>query len=289
METRLKKILELSGIDLIPWAFGLLPKEEDQQTKKFEKTDLNGIEGQKLDEALLFAKDMLEKENARGETIEIKAQNLLGITGVATAFITGIVGLLPEKVTDLPGWQIIVTGIIYLFVVIALIMTILLAFRVIQVGDYKTATPSIDDIFFRSNLKIKDSKKKLLSAYIDSYKQNQQVHNNKATYLIGSQLWFRNAIMELFVLALMLAWDLFAIYPSSISPSVTITPHICPQASITAISPTTTLWFSATKSVEPTKTNSATPTFTIIPSPIQTITRTSVIIPNQASKISANP
>ncbi len=290
MATRLEIILEILGLDLIPWVIGLQPKDEYTQTRYSEiLAQLDGIEGKKLDEALLFAKDMLEKENTRGEAIEIKAQNLLGVTGVATAFITGITGLLPEKVTDLPTWQIIMTGVIYLFVVFTLIMTILLAFRVIRVGSYKTVTPDIDDVFSMSNVTIKDSKKNLLTTYIYSYKRNQQVYNNKATYLIGSQLWFRNAIIMLLVLALMLALDLFAINPSPIPPGVTTTPYVSPQASNTAISPTATLRPSATNSVEPTKTNSATPTFTVMPSSTQTITRTSVITPTQVSTRSANP
>jgi MFS family permease len=269
------KVIEDLGLDLFPYALGRDLLDEDDEEKLPEvEAKLDGLDKKKLSEAISHAKNLLEQENQRGDAIESKAQNLLGVTGVATAFITWIAGLLPDKVIQLPHWQIVVSVILYIAIVIALVMTILLAFKVILVGKYRTVTPDINDIFTMASIPLDDSQRSLLAVFIYSHNRNQQVYNNKATYLIGSQIWFRNAIILFLILALVMALGLLTVNFTPVPPSIVPTQVVSPQPTITnSFTPV------YTATLIPTKTNSATPTAQATLTPTITITQTPTLIP----------
>jgi len=153
-------------------------------------------------------------------------------------------------------------------------MTILLAFKVIMVGKYKTATPDINDVFTMASTPINSTKRELLAAFIYSHDRNQQVYNNKANYLIGSQKWFRNAIVLFLILALVMAVGLLLTaknisFPSGINTTQVVSPQPTIMNSFTPIYTATFI---------PTKTNSAIPTVQLTLTPTLTITSTPTFI-----------
>jgi len=200
------KLFEILGIDLLPYAMGL---SKFTSNAPFEPTKLKeireqvqGLDIKKLDEALNYTKELLDEESARGEKIDSKAFSLIGVTGVSAAFVTGVSSLLPKgHQTTL---SLILLAVFYLLVVISLTLTILLASKVIVVGKYKYSTPDIADVFKMGSQVLLETKKDRLTSYLYCYANNYQIHNVKASYLIGAQLWFRNSVVTFMLLALIL-------------------------------------------------------------------------------------
>jgi hypothetical protein len=243
------KIAEALGSDLVPYALGII---KFSSAAPFQPTKLQEIQGKLtditgvkvIDDALSYCKELLDDENERGDKIESKAFNLIGVTGISTAFITGVTSLVTDN-ASLPFWLI---PSLYILIVVSLTLTVLLAFRVIRVGEYKHTQPDIADVFNMNLLKLEDIKKRRIATYLHCYARNCQVHNIKASYLIGSQIWFRNAVVLFLLLAFTLAVDIshdsttvspsanptistiptgtavFTLAPIPITPTFTLTP-----------------------------------------------------------------
>jgi hypothetical protein len=220
----LSNLSKLIGLVFIPYVY--TKKEIGEKSSLSTPETLQAVrakifsltEKKKLDDALSYSKDLYEKENDRGDKIENKAHNLFGIAGIASAFITGLTGLLPqvEKFTFL--YCLIIA--IYLLTAFSIVTTVLLAVKVVAVGKYKFVTPSIEDVFALTTESLENVKQERLATYIYSYSKNSQIHNVKATYLFGSQIWFRNTILLFLLVAILLVFNLPSSSPLSPSQSI---------------------------------------------------------------------
>jgi hypothetical protein len=198
----IKKLSESIGIDLIPYIFGKSFKKESQIFKFNEiKEKLLNFSEKKVNEAILYSKEIYDSENKRLEVIENKAHNLLAVTGIATAFVIGVSDILPS---DKSLTVQIIFSFLYLIIAFSLILTILSSFRVIKVGDYKIASLEIEDVFGLSTSTILFHKIDVLASYIYSYKNNEHINNKKAIFLIGAQKWFRNSIILFLIFSIFL-------------------------------------------------------------------------------------
>ena len=257
----MSKVIERLGLDWLVILIGK-PAFEDAPlphptTLSEAREGFRDLEGEKLDDALEYCDKLLGREDDRSDKIESKAFKLIGIPGIATGFITGFAGLLleREKLALVP--VLIVAAALYVLVVLALMFTIYLAVKVVTVGDYVFTYPSANDIFELSKASLQYVKRERAASLFFSFAQNERVVNRKATYLGGAQLWFRNSVVLLLALTLLLA--LYAPFkPSTSAPGVPV-PTEEPTATI---QPT----------VAPTDTPTATPTATVWPSPTITIT-----------------
>jgi len=272
----MSKIIERLGLDWFVILIGK-PAFEDAPlphpvTLREARERFRDLDGEKLDDALEYCNALLEREGDRSDKIESKAFTLIGITGIATAFITGFAGLLldREKVALIP--VLLVAAALYVLVVLALMFTIYLAVKVVMVGDYLITYPSANDIFELSEASLQYVRRERAASLIYSFAQNHQVVNRKVTYLGGAQLWFRNSVVLLLALTLLLA--LYAPFKPStpapgtpmptVEPPVTVQPRAVPTDTL---QPTPTLTM-----VVPTDTPTATPTATVGSSPTITVT-----------------
>ncbi len=204
----IRKIDNTIGLSVIWYALGFASFNANSpfEPSKFSdiRKKLGELDVDRLDNSLTYCKGLLDDENDRGETIQNKAFNLIGVTGISTAFITGISSLLPIDPQVSTIWNTELNLVLCILIVISLTLTILLAFRVIAVGNYKFAYPDISDVFTIGDESETDYKKERLASYVYCYAKNYRTHNIKASYLIGSQIWFRNAIILFLVLSLSL-------------------------------------------------------------------------------------
>lgn len=274
-----EKILDTLGITVIPHAFGLSKFEihapiESEKLKQVKK-NIAHFTKKNVEDALAYCKELFADEMQRGEKIESKAYNLIGVTGISAAFITGISKLLPDKTVEVFPWQNISLMVIYILIVISLTITILLASKVVIVGGYKFAYPDFADIFNINSRSLNTLKKERLNDYLYCYINNYKIHNIKASFLIGSQLWFRNTVILFLMLAFILTPSIFISLsdnhqisqtPTFIVNSDTPTP-ITPRASSTY-----TPYQTSTQQVSPSIsiTTTMTMTATQTPSAIQT-------------------
>jgi hypothetical protein len=265
----IKKIYEMIGLDYFPYAIGLSKIMPDVSSGPEElkdiKTKLQDLDDKKIDDALNYSRDLFVEESQRGEKIESKAFNLIGVTGISVAFVTGISSLIPKGEQSLP-WLILL-AILFITIVFSLTFTILLAFKVIAVGKYKYTSPSINNVQKMATQKLIEAKRDRLFDYIYCCEKNREMHNEKASYLIGAQLWFRNSVVSFLVLAFILTPILFVKTNDASNAMIT-------QISIQNIEINGRL-------VDPTNTpksfttlNTYTPTLTFVPTKTQSISLT---------------
>ncbi len=274
----MSKVIERLGLDWFVILVGK-PAFEDAPLPYFitlseARERFGDLEGEKLDDALEYCDELLRREENRSDKIESKAFTLIGITGIATGFITGFAALLLDRDKLALAPILILAAALYVLVVLSLMFTIYLAVKVVTVGDYIFTYPSANDILELSKASLQYVKRERVASLFFSFAQNQRVVNRKATYLGGAQLWFRTSIILLLALTLLLA--LYAPFNSSTPapgapvPTVGLTVTVQPTAAPTdTLQPTPTLTV-----VVPTDTPTATPTATARPSPTITVTLT---------------
>jgi hypothetical protein len=201
-----RKWLEIIGLDLIPYAIGLFTFINDASLEGmklggiYEK--VQGLDLKKVEDALSYTKGLLDEESTRGEKIDSKAFNLIGVTAISTAFVTGISSLLPKGNHTIAF--LIILALLYLTIVFSLTFTILLSSRVVRVGNYSYSVPEVTDVFKMKSQSLLEAKKERLASYVYCYSKNYRVNNVKASYLMGAQLWFRNSMIAFLLLAFIL-------------------------------------------------------------------------------------
>lgn len=202
-------IIERLGLDWLPLLIGRQPFEDAlppfPSTFGEIRKSLGDLEGEKLDDALANCSDLLNREDDRSNKIESKAFTLIGITGIATGFITGFATLLLDRGKITSVAILTVAAFLYVLVVLSLMLTIYLAVKVVTITDYRFTYPSANDILNRSMACLSYIKRERTIALFYSFVKNIREINRKATYLGGAQLWFRNSIVLLLVLTLLLA------------------------------------------------------------------------------------
>lgn len=274
----MNKVIERLGLDWLVILIGKPPFEDAPlpypMSLKEARERFGDLEGEKLDDALEYCGELLTREDDRSDKIESKAFRFIGITGIAAGFIAGFPALLldREKLALIP--VLLVVAGLYVPVVLSLMFTIYLAVKVVTVGDYVFTYPSASDIFELSEASLQYVKRKRAASLFYSFAQNHGVANRKATYLGGAQLWFRNSVVLLLVLTLLLALytplKSSAPAPGVSMPTVGLTVTVQPTAT-----PNNTLQPTLTPTVVvPTDTQIAVPTATVLPSPTITLTPT---------------
>ena len=167
----------------------------------------------------------MNREENRLDKIESKALTLIGITGIAAGFIVAFAGLLFDwgKISSI--FALVIASALYVFVVISLMLTIFLAIKVVNIGDYRWTYPSANDIFGLTDASLSYVKRERVISLFYSFAHNIRVVNRKATFLGGAQLWFRNSIILLLSITLFSATYIpFASYRNSSSGTTTILP-----------------------------------------------------------------
>lgn len=272
-----RKIIEHLGLDWFVLLFGKpafedaplpFPATLSEIREKFESLR----DKEKLDDAIEYCAGLLEREEKRSDKVESKAFRLIGITGIATAFITAFAGLLLDRGKINSAWVLIPAAVSYTLVATSLIWTIFLAAKVVTVGDYCFTYPGANDILKLSKASLGYVRRERAALLFYSFAQNCRVANRKATFLGGAQLWFRNSI----VLLLILTWLLAVCAPLMPAPdSGVLTPTIEPSATVQpTTAPTDTPQPTPTPTVVvPTDTLTAIPSTPVQPSPTITATR----------------
>jgi len=271
----MNNFLEVTGIDLIPYAIGIskfgsstpfVPTNFSDIRKKVQSLDVK-----KLDEALKYSKELLDEESVRGEKTESKAYNLIGVTGVSAAFITGISSLFPKESQTASSLSLTILLVSYLLIVISLTLTVLLASRAVIVRSY--THPDIADVFLMESRSLKEIKIDRLTTYMYCYAKNFQTHNIKVSYLIGAQLWFRNSIIIFLILAFILISNFLG--SATINTQLLSTPTLTLSQTQSAVFVTQTL---ISSSATTQSTNTIEPTETPTPFPIVTSSATNISI-----------
>ena len=258
------KIIERLGLDWFVILVGKPAFEDAKLPYPETSSDIrdkfgNLDDDDKLNDAVAYCTDLFKREENRSDKVESKAFALIGINGIAIGFITGFAALLLDRAKIDSSFILGILTVLYILIVISVIWTIYLAVRVVVVSDYRFTNPSANDIFALSNTSLSRVKRERAVALFYSFVQNNRVVNRKATFLGGAQLWFRNSIVLLLALTLLLA--VYIPFKSLAQSTGVSTPTPEPSATMQP-----TVEYTATPQPAPTTTvavSPATPTVTI--------------------------
>ena len=228
----------------------------------------------KLNEALDFCNELLKREEDRRAIIESKAFTLISITGVAAGLITGLAGQLVGidvgAVNTLPtvvGYFRLFSSVLYLVSVLSMMCTIYLCMLVVSVGNYQFAYPNASDIFSLSVASLHYVRHERLVDLYYSFVINSEIVNRKGTYIRCAQTWFRNSVVLLIFMTLVLAsTQAIQVQTSSSDPASLISTQ---AATVLPVATET-----ATNTPQPSVMTSATPSPTVVIRPSSTITPT---------------
>lgn len=256
--------MELTGLDFVSAICdeSRFPKYPPPTKERYEE-----VRGKtsKLDAAstkvvIDYFKELQESEESRRREIESKAASIIGFTGIAASVIINAAPLLlGEKFSNFIINYIVIG--LYVLMGMALIISIILAQKAIKVGLNRYMSPDPSDRLNISEKNMEAHNRELAGDIVLSYENNLGVINDKAVYVSGAQIWFRNCIALLFLLMSVLALNaLVSPSPKNLpSQMVILTPTPIPTATATQT---------------PTQTPTATPTETVLPSPTSLTTST---------------
>ena len=137
----LHDFFENTGLDWIPILLGLSELPPSQTPYPSTKKEIEDKFGElnntkKLNEALEYSYNLVKREEDRLNKIEAKAFALTGVTGVASAFVARLALILfDSNITNTVS--LIIVSILYISVALSLLLTILLAIKVVDVFGYR--------------------------------------------------------------------------------------------------------------------------------------------------------
>lgn len=204
----LEKLVDKTALNWLPIIL------VDSKFKKFSrptskrrreiKAKIDEIEGDVLQVLITQFEKLNTEDDKRRVEIDSKASTLIRFTGVVIGVVVGFSPFLLGIISLDQPFQITIT-ILYLFVGVFLIFTIILAQRAVEIGKGVYMTPNPSDILGLRDWNKETIYRQLAADLLISYENNLAVINDKAAYTRGAQDWFRNSIVFLFVLMCMLA------------------------------------------------------------------------------------
>lgn len=242
-------LAEVLALDWIPVLFddNKLPLQELPSNVRINeiKSQLDEAEQEALKDISVFCQNIFNDEEKRRSEIDSRASMLIGITGIAAGFITGFA---PASLNNAPYPTALRAVIIILYVLIgsSFLITILISRRAIQMGKYEYSQPDPSDVLSLREWSQQFFYRNLAAKLLYSFERNVVLNNRKATYVIGAQDWFRNAIVLMLMLLACLALAPVFIHSQPtepipviiITPTATITPR--PTSTNTPVSPSPT-------------------------------------------------
>jgi hypothetical protein len=210
-------ICDFSGIDYLPY-LAWKHFADDSHSRIPNAGPLLGelSNPEALKEALQYAATLLQHEEQRLDSMERKAFTLLGTTGVATPFVAGFAVVILDRSKLGTGFALQCAAGLYLLVVVALLCTVFLALRAVEVGRYRFTYPDLDEARRLSEVPFAQAQRERAETLFRCFRLNHTVVNNKANYLIGAQVWFRNTIVVLLFLTVLVAWRVLFVSQAAI-------------------------------------------------------------------------
>jgi hypothetical protein len=223
----------------------------------------------------------IEGEEQRRATIEGKATNISGFSGVLIALLAGFANALLED-------ESIIISVLFFVVILALVMTITLSVRALRLRG--SQQPNVKDILRITSISKPAFLRSYAAALLVSYEDKQAVDNDRGTYLLGAEDWFRNAMIMLTILVLAVVIGRLSIQVGLIQPTpklqwmILVTPTAVTTPTLGVISPP-----SPSPTVVPSTVPTARPTALPLPTPTPSPQITTTSIPTLTPSLPASP
>lgn len=191
--------------------------EGEMMSKELDKNTLNNIfpsnmdeirdkmkieDKEKIEETLKYCESLLDSEEQRKKTLESKATSLTGITGLASSVIFGFAGFIFDKIKNLNLLFLFIVTVLYTVLSLYIIRSIY--YSIMALKPEKYVHPDANDIFQLSNKSIDAVRKERAISSFYSYVKNIETNNQKGNWLLNSQRCFRNSIIVLALISVLL-------------------------------------------------------------------------------------
>jgi len=230
---------------------------DDKETLQKYRDKVKLIKGNELKEIINDLNRRAEDEEERKNILESKALSLLGFTGIA---LTLILGLLSIPISEDNSLSLKCFVALLTLAGISLLLTAIFSLSVTMVGRYKFAEPDIENLLAFAENDADNVWQEQAYDMLWSYLKNRILINHKAGFVIGSQKWFRNAVVFLLVGLLVLVLNF--LFVGKVITSESPTQPSIPSATTQAPTLTLTLIPSPSFTPSPTQSNTPLPTIT---------------------------
>jgi hypothetical protein len=205
IKTKLAAFFENTGLD---WLLVIVnegryfpySKKPQQDRQGQIRNNLKQLGEDEIKYTVEFLKTQYQEESERQRITESKANQIIGFSAVSMSFVVAFAGLVSLGSGVNPIIRSIIT-LTYCLIGLSFLITVLLALRVISISTYQH--PNLGAISEPSGQTLEKMRLNLAVSIQASYEYNHQVVNDKATYLLGAQLWLRNVIILLVSMVLL--------------------------------------------------------------------------------------
>jgi hypothetical protein len=164
-------------------------------------------EKDKIEETLEYCEDLLNSEEERKKTLESKATTLTGITGLASSVIFGFAGFIFDKIKNLNLLLLFFVTVFY--IILSIYVSRSIYYSIMALRPEKYVHPDANDIFLLSDKSIGEVRKERAISSFYSYVRNIEINNKKGTLLLKAQKYFRNSVIILALISLILGLHVF--------------------------------------------------------------------------------
>lgn len=234
----LAQLLKRTGLDFLPIILGtpLPPLTQEKAPSQQElETLFLPLDSDHSEEVLNVAINAFERQSERIQTIETKASSLMGFTGAGLALGSSLALFMMDASRQPDHLLLNLARVLFVLMLASYVCAIVLANRVIAVNRYRITAPTTDHVTTANQHTVPELRALRSAALLYSERCNDLVAREKATYLIGAQLWFHNALFMLVLLAGFLA---FRPLLQQVPPSDTTKAHPANPAVQTSTVPT---------------------------------------------------
>jgi len=198
----LKGLWESIGLDWIPILvddrkFAKHPTEDPELYWSF-KDQQSDLKGESLKTVIQDLEKRQAEEEKRQDTIEAKAFALISLTGLASALTIGFVEFIIAD-HPYPTWFRLIVLSLYALIGFCFLTTTIFASRAIRVRGQKFMSPLVSNLWALREDNTDQIFQEKAATLLQSYINNMGLINDKATYVIAAQHWFRNIVILLFL------------------------------------------------------------------------------------------
>lgn len=205
IKTKLAAFFENTGLD---WLLVIVDesrhfpysKKPQQDRQDQIRSNLEQLGEEELKYTAEFLKAQYQEENERQRITESKANQIIGFSAISMSFVVAFAEVVSLGGGGGPAIRSLTT-LTYCLIGLSFLITVLLAFRATSVSTYQQ--PNLEVVSGASGQTLGKMRLDFAVSLQASYEHNHQVVNDKATYLLGAQLWLRNVIILLVSMVLL--------------------------------------------------------------------------------------
>lgn len=161
------------------------------EIKESIATDDTDVASLILDHSRSIAQSGVERLDSVGS----QASTLIGVTGLVSAIVLALLGILTDSIGTLPRWQLTLISVFLAASLILFVLTIIYAINAVRVTSYQVPSPDTPELIAGENAT--SAKTTVAAELLSVYLANRRTINRKVGSLVLAQSTFMIGILSL--------------------------------------------------------------------------------------------